>query len=274
MNSTRRTIGLDVHPDLFTAAILLGPDAATARIEKVFDKVPISQLESWAKKRALPSDDLIIEASGNTFHVAERLKALGFKVVVLESFQTSKLQKNYCVNDKISAVQIARAWLSGLAKAVWQPDPRTRERREVFVAHRKTVKRTTQMRSRIRAFLNQHGVRVKHSISPKWAPQILAAARWTLLQEHTLRSYLEELRHAEEQRKGWHGLIAQAVLTDPKLLQLTRLLGIGLCPGSGHWHDQPLLWTQETGGLRRAQSEPGTERQQFAPGRPDRPWPR
>jgi transposase len=82
------------------------------------------------------------------------------------------------------------------------------------------------MRSRIRAFLNQHGVRVRHSISPKWAQHILAAARWTPLQEHTLRSYLEELRHAEEQRKGWHGLIAQEVLTDPKLLQLTRLLGI------------------------------------------------
>jgi len=57
------------------------------------------------------------------------------------------------VNDKTSAVQIARAWLSGLAKVVWQPDPRTRERREVFLAHRKGVKRTTQMRARIRAFL-------------------------------------------------------------------------------------------------------------------------
>jgi transposase len=226
MNTTRRTIGLDVHPDLFTAAILLGSDAATARVERVFDKLSISQLESWAKKHAQPSDDLIIEASGNTFHVAERLKALGFKVVVLESFQTSKLQKSYCVNDKISAVQIARAWLSGLAKAVWQPDARTRERREVFAAHRKTVKRTTQMRSRIRAFLNQHGVRIKHSISPKWQQQILVAAPWTPLQEHTLRSYLEELRHAEEQRKGWHGLIAREVLADPQLLQLTRLLGI------------------------------------------------
>ena len=94
---TRRTLGLDVHPDLFTAAILLGQDAATARVEKLFDKLPIAQLESWAKKRALPSDDLVIEASGNTFHVAQRLQALGLKVVVLESFQTSQIQKNYCV---------------------------------------------------------------------------------------------------------------------------------------------------------------------------------
>jgi len=219
-------MGLDVHPDLFTAAILSGSDPATARVEKLFDKLSIGQLESWAKKQARASDTLVIEASGNTFHVAERLQKLGLKVVVLESFQTSQIQKHYCVNDKTSAVQIARAWLSGLAKVVWQPDPRTRERREVFLAHRKVVKRTTQMRARIRAFLNQHGVRVKPALSPKSLDQVLALASWSRLQEHTLRTYFEELRHAEAQRKNWHGLIAQEVLQDPKLLQLTRLLGV------------------------------------------------
>src|SRR5882757_837696 len=97
---TMRTIGLDVHPDLFTAAILSGSDPATARVEKLFDKLSIGQLESWAKKQARVSDTLVIEASGNTFHVAECLQKLGLKVVVLESFQTSQIQKHYCVNDK------------------------------------------------------------------------------------------------------------------------------------------------------------------------------
>lgn len=222
----RRTIGLDVHPDLFTAAILLGNDPAQAKRENLFDKVPIGQLVAWARKYARADDTLVIEASGNTFHVAEQLQKLGLRVVVLESFQASQIQKHYCVNDKISAVQIARAWLSGLAKVVWQPDALTRERREVFLAHRKVVKRTTQMRARIRAYLNQHGVRVRQSLSPGSMEQVLKLSAWTPLQEQTLRSFFEELRHAEQQRQRWHQLIAQEVLKDPKLLQMTRLLGV------------------------------------------------
>jgi hypothetical protein len=35
-----------------------------------------------------------------------------------------------------------------------------------------------------------------------------------------------ELRHAEEQRQHWRGLIAQEVLTDPELLAIVRLCGI------------------------------------------------
>jgi hypothetical protein len=43
-----RVIGLDAHPDTFTAAILRGSTPAAAVVEKVFNKVPLVQLQSWA----------------------------------------------------------------------------------------------------------------------------------------------------------------------------------------------------------------------------------
>jgi len=46
-NPVERVIGLDGHPDSFTAALLHGPTPAAAIVEKVFNKVPLSQLESF-----------------------------------------------------------------------------------------------------------------------------------------------------------------------------------------------------------------------------------
>jgi hypothetical protein len=49
-----RVIGLDFHPDSFTAALLQGPTPAAAVLEKMFNKVPMGQLQSWAKKHTTP----------------------------------------------------------------------------------------------------------------------------------------------------------------------------------------------------------------------------
>ena len=46
-NKFERVIGFDSHPDTFTAAVLRGQTPAQALTEKVFNKVPMSQLQSW-----------------------------------------------------------------------------------------------------------------------------------------------------------------------------------------------------------------------------------
>jgi hypothetical protein len=60
-----------------------------------------------------------------------------------------------------SAVRIGKAYLAGRAKIVWVPDLKTQERRDWFHAHRKAVKRTTQMRNHIHSFVSHNGVRLK-----------------------------------------------------------------------------------------------------------------
>ena len=72
-----------------------------------------------------------------------------------------KLKEAHANNDKISAVRIGKAYLAGTAKVVWVPDARTQKRRDWFLAHRKAVKRTTQVRNRLRSYLSDNGVRLK-----------------------------------------------------------------------------------------------------------------
>ena len=81
----RKVIGLDVHPYLFTAAALGGADALQAKMEWCVDRADLRRLESILKKRARQGDVVVMEASGNSFAVAERLAKIGLNPVVLES---------------------------------------------------------------------------------------------------------------------------------------------------------------------------------------------
>jgi len=229
MNSVERVIGLDAHPDTFTAALLRGQTPAQALTEKVFNKVPMRQLPSWAKKHTTSNDLFVLEASGNSFHIVRLLAGIERKALVLESCHLGKLKEAHANNDKISAVRIGKAYLAGTAKEVWIPDLKTQERRDWFHAHRKAVKRTTQVRNRLLSYLSDNGVRLPKGVSlvGTGAEETLRAAKtWSVRQWQVIEGLLMELRHADQQRQHWRSIIAQEVLSDPLLLSITRLCGV------------------------------------------------
>jgi transposase len=226
---TARTVGLDAHPDVFTAALLVGTHPANASVSKYWDQRPIDELENWAEKNLRPEDLIVLEASGNSFELCARLARVQRSAVVTDSAQSARLKEAYCSNDKRSAVRIAESWLTGKAKVVWQPDELTLERREVLAAYLKSVKRNTQMRNRIKSFLSDHSVRLRAGqsllVESSWE-WIWSKRSWTSMQRALLESYREDLQQAHTQRVKLRAVIARAVLEDAQLLQLTRLDGI------------------------------------------------
>lgn len=225
-----RVIGLDAHPDTFTAAILRGATPAAAVVEKIFHKIPMAQLSRWAQNHTTIWDRIVLEASGNSFEVVRTLTASQRQAKVLESCQMGKLKEAHANNDRISAVRIGKAYLAGTAKVVWVPDAKTQQRRDLFHTHRKAVKRTTQMSARLRSYLSDNGVRLKARTQlTEPGPveeQIRQARSWSPLQWQVIEGLLLELRQADQQRRHWRSLIAQEVLRQPELIQLTRLCGV------------------------------------------------
>jgi transposase len=225
-----RVIGFDAHPDSFTAAILRGPTPAAAVVEKTFNKVPLTQLPSWAQKHTTAQDLIVLEASGNSFQVVRTLAVAGRPAKVLESCQMGKLKEAHANNDKISAVRMGKAYLAGTAKEVWVPDPKTQEWRDWFHAYNKATKRTTQMQARLRSYLSDNGVRLKAGTrltqTGEVEPQLRQAREWSARQWQVIEILLAELCHANQQRQLWRSLIAQEVLAQPELLSIVRLCGV------------------------------------------------
>ena len=120
-DSAGRVIGFDSHPDSFTAALLQGPTPAAAVLEKMFNQVPMSQLQNWAQKHTLPQDLFVLEASGNSFQVVRLLAGIERQALVLESCQLGKLKEAHANNDKISAVRIGKATETIVDKGTFSP---------------------------------------------------------------------------------------------------------------------------------------------------------
>jgi transposase len=225
----RKVIGLDAHPYLFTAAALSGADALQAKVDWCVDRVSIKDLEQIFRKRATPGDLVVLEASGNSFAVAERLTRIGLNVRVLESQAVGKVGKAYCATDKVDAVKIARVYLSGLAHEVWIPDAKAAERRELFFAHRNAVRDSVRSRNRIWAFLNQQCVRRPSGLrltGKQALKNLLALYPWTPMQTLVLTDELEVFQQAEVRRKRLRARIAEEVASDPGILKMIRLLGV------------------------------------------------
>jgi transposase len=123
-------------------------------------------------------------------------------------------------------------YLSGLAKIVWQPDQVTRERREVFFAHRNAVKDTTRGRSRIRSFLNEYCVRLPKgtSLIERSGLELVRRKRsWSALQEQLLTQMFEQLWQAEKRRKELERLMVRELAGSPQWAKLWRLMGVRHC---------------------------------------------
>lgn len=229
-HKVQRVIGFDSHPDSFTAAVLKGPTPAAAVVEKIFNKVPMHRLQSWAKKNSTAEDLFVLEASGNSFQVVRGLNAIERKALVLESCHLGKLKEAHANNDKLSAVRIGKAYLAGTAKEVWVPDAKTQEWRDWFHAHCKATKRLTQMQARLRSYLSDNGVRLKKGTLlvnvSEVEKQIRQTREWSARQWQVIQILLEDLRHANQQRQHWRSLISQEVLSEPNLLALVRLCGV------------------------------------------------
>lgn len=223
-----RVIGLDLHPEVFSAAALAGRDAAAAQVVQNWDRWATKDIERWARQLQ-PGDVVALEATGNTFDTTQRLQACGVKAVVLETQRASQIRTTYCTNDRTDAVKLARIYLSGLAKIVWEPDAPTRERREVLHRYLRSVCDASRARNRLKSFLSEHGTRVpvRTRLTQKSGRErILALRAWSALQRMLLEQMLDELAAADRRRGELSALMAQTVAEDPSLLRLLRLLGV------------------------------------------------
>jgi transposase len=229
--SKPRVIGLDVHPDSFAGAIVEGSDPWSARVLRTSTRVALPRLEKWVASQTSAHDTLVLEASGNAFAVAERLRALQRKVVILDSHHAGKVGQTYCATDRVDAIKIARIYLSALSPIVWQPDAKTRERREVFSAYQGVVKEAVRLQQQLKSMLNEHCVRLPKGFRlchPSALTRLVRLKEWSPAQAILLGQLHAGLVGARARRQQLRRYMAREILEAPELLRLTRLCGISL----------------------------------------------
>jgi transposase len=228
--SKGRIIGLDCHPDTFTAAVFKGTTPHDAIKLATRPDVSLQRLLDWAAREFTKDDLFLMEAGSNSFEIHRRLLALGLRAVVMESCHVGKHAKTYADNDKMAAARIALVYLQGNAPCVWIPDDLTRERRELLHIYQKAVADHTAASNALKGYLNQYAVRLGSRQQPEAAKTetwLMARREWTPTQRFILSDLLGHLRVQAARRKELLRLIGQQICTEPLMLRCMRLLGIG-----------------------------------------------
>jgi transposase len=198
-------------------------------VEKVYDRIPLDQLERVMKTAVRETDVIVLEASGNTFSIVARLARIGRRAVVLDSAAAARIGKHYAITDKIDATKLARVYLSGLADTVWVPDAKAAERRTLFFAYQNARRDGTRMRNRLWNWLNIHGLKTplrNQTSTPTAFEKIAAMPQWTPMEREIVVGMAEMYKAVRTKARRYESLIAADVAADPQTLKMVRLLGI------------------------------------------------
>jgi len=227
--SKGRIIGLDCHPDTFTAAVFRGSTPHDARKLDCRADIPLQKLLDWAAKEFTRDDLFLMEAGSNSFEIHRRLLALGLRAVVMESCHVGKHAKTYADNDKMAAARIALVYLAGNAPCVWVPDSITCERRELLHAYQKAVGDHTAASNSLKSYLNQFSIRPgnRNIADQKTRNWILKQREWTPLQQELLTDCFADLDNQAERRQRLTRMVGREVCAEPLMLRCMKLLGIG-----------------------------------------------
>lgn len=224
-----RVIGLDCHPDTYTAAVFQGSTPHDARKLASRENLCLQSLMDWSAKEFTREDLFLLEAGSNSFEICRRLLALGLRAVVMESCHVGKHAKTYADNDKMAAARIALVYLAGNAPCVWIPDAVTCERRELLHVYQNAVANHTAALNSLKSYLNQFAIRTGSrglhlERTREW---ILAQRDWTPLQKELLDGYFTNLDNQAQARARFLRLISEQICAEPLMLRCMKLLGIG-----------------------------------------------
>lgn len=228
--SKGRIIGLDCHPDTFTATVLRGTTPHDAVRLSNHPDMSLEKFVTWAAKEFTRDDLFLMEAGANSFEIHRRLLALGLRAAVLESCYVGRQAKTYADNDKMASARIALVYLQGNAPCVWIPDAVTCERRELLHAYQKAVGDHTAAGNELKGYLNQYAVRLgsrQQPEAPKTEAWILRQRDWTSVQRALISDRLAHLRVQADRRKSLLRLMGIQICQEPLMLRCMKLLGIG-----------------------------------------------
>lgn len=145
-----RFIGLDLHKRTVEVCILDETGRVLARHSVLCER---KTLEAFARNHLAPTDKLAVEATINTWAVADILRPFVAAVVVGNPLQIKAIAQAKVKTDKIDAEVLANLLRCDFLPDVWEPDPETQRLRHLTGVRSALVADRTRLKNRIHSIL-------------------------------------------------------------------------------------------------------------------------
>jgi transposase len=117
------------------------------------------EFERWGKQHIGPGDEIVIEASGNAWHVYDQLTAWGATVYVANPLLVKWIGAAPVKTDPHDTLKLAKLLAAGMLPAVWVPPAPVRALRTLVGQRQRWIKQRTQARNRLQGLLQDHNLR-------------------------------------------------------------------------------------------------------------------
>lgn len=217
-------VGLDVHKH-YIIAVGVNRDRA-----QVFgpQRVEMSRLEQWARKRLTKQDAVVLEMTTNAYEIYDALSPLGQSVTIVHPPKVALVTRVPVKTDQKAALTLAQLHAVGMLEGIWVPPVAVRDLRALLGERRKLTRMSTQMKNRLHSVL--HRCRV---IAPPGDPFSAKNREWweqlplSALERTRVRGYFETLAFIERQIATLDASLAEACAQDERLPLLVQLPGVG-----------------------------------------------
>lgn len=223
-----KIIGVDLHPDSFSAVQVSGMTAATLNVERTFTKVDCKEWAHFVQRQIPAGSTLVCEAGSNSFEMMKIGKQAGHKTVVLNSVSVGRIAKAYCKTDKLDSLKLARVYLCELAEGIWEPDEETLLKRKIFSSYGNAQTDVTRCSNRIKSFLCSRNIRIKEKLrkSDIIIADIKKKYNWSADEIFILEEMFNDLNHAKAKLEKHKTMIYKTVLGNQNMAKLMNLCGI------------------------------------------------
>ena len=151
MSIPRRCIGLDVHREFAQVAIWCDGQVVQAG---TFATTP-EQVRAFADSLA-PTDEVALEATGNTWAIATLLASRAARVVVSNPAKTRAIAEAKVKTDKVDAATLAGLLAADYLPPVWLPDAETNALRRQVLRRAHIVRQRKRLKNQLHAILHRN----------------------------------------------------------------------------------------------------------------------
>ena len=237
MNAERQTptmlVGMDAHTrrlSLCVAAWRHGSDPAVVRR---IEDVALGDMEAVYLRHVPKGALTLLEASGNSRVIVERLAAVGFAAKVLNADVLHGFSERDRVNDRIDAEKLAYAYargFSGVAE-VWTPNGEFVGWRDLVAGYIRSSRDVVRSSNRIWAYCNTHGLPLPGRSRPRKAERIRALLAERISDENQrslAEGLLADYEHFLARRDADMSRIRRVAMASASVRRLMQLPGMGI----------------------------------------------
>jgi len=203
----KRYIGLDVHKQYITVG---GMNAQQEIVLRPRD-VAMERFVKWATENLRKTDEVVLEASTNTWEVYDIVVPLVKRVVVAHPAEVKQIANARVKTDSQDVNRLVRLLIADLVPEVWVPPIEVRELRALISYRWRLVKMATAIQNRMHSLLHRHNIqapegKVDTGENRAWWETLKLSDLETLRLKQELKSLRMVREHILEVEKELGGL--------------------------------------------------------------------